>query len=140
MKLALTFTGALLLLACSSEIEQYDGDALEVLIKNRWDWEFAEDFCRNAPHGISFSSDKKKMFVNWYDGTSDIVLEVTEYNITKINDAVLSMEMVGEGRQDDRGNLVSWDLIVNSPTEYCWRRSDWVITRCTSSRKVCTSH
>ena len=111
--------------ACAPDIEQHQGDPLAVLTVGTWDWAGAENSCETNPHSIGFADDKKHFWVHFHEGKTEAISGVANYTVSAISGAVISSDMEGENRTDDEGNLVSWDLIVNSPTEYCWRRSDW---------------
>ena len=122
---------------CDSPIEHYQGDPVDVLTSGFWDWDGADDFCNANPHSIRVSDDKKSLSVEFHDGRSGLIVAETRYTINSIIGPVLSTDMDGEDRTDEHGNFVSWDLIVNSTDQYCWRRSDWSETRCSASRLRC---
>ena len=139
MRHLLTTSLITLLLACAPTFGEYEGNAFEALTKGTWDWVGADNFCNGTPHSILISNDKKALQVIFHEGKSDSIAGVTNYNIRSVSGAILSTNMEGETRTDEQGNIVSWELIVNSPSEYCWRRSDWSQERCSAPRVRCDS-
>ena len=137
MKNIIILSFVILLIGCTQDIVKYQGDPVDVITQGRWNWDGAEGFCKDTTHNVRFNEDRSRMYVNFYHGHSNDLIETTEYIVKNRNGAILSTKMVGEDYKDSSGNLVSWDLIVNSETEYCWRRSDWIETRCSAARLKC---
>lgn len=126
------------LAGCSQEIVRHQGDPVSVITQGRWNWDGAEGFCKDLTHNVRFNEDKSRMYVNFFHAHSDDLIETSEYVVRNIYGPIIKTDMIGEGRTDSSGNLVAWDLIVNSKTEYCWRRSDWSETRCSAARLICS--
>jgi len=51
----------------------------------------------------------------------------------------LHLELENETRLDERGEPVTWDLVMLSSDEFCWSRSDWPEDGCTASVFRCES-
>lgn len=109
------------------------------ILPGNWGWE-GTDECATSPAVLRFSSHRQRMHIVHTpvreDGTREPRKEAN-YTVTGQAGNVLSMTMDGEDRKDDQGRLVAWDLVVLDPGTYCWRRSDWRPTACTTRVKKC---
>lgn len=93
-----------------------------------WDWSGADGFCRDDPHTITFSPDRKFMILTFAnpdtadDGTvkRDFRYEIRGHTRNSIRGFIQ-----GETRRTDGGELVVWDLVLMSPDVYRWHRTDW---------------
>ena len=109
------------------------------VLPGKWGWKDSDD-CSRSPERISFSEDRKSMFLSHAparaDGSREPHRKVT-YSIVSQTDYGLGMVLANEARLDDSGQPVSWDLLLLSPTDYCWHRSDWPAGGCTKSVLRC---
>jgi hypothetical protein len=59
------------------------------------------------------------------------------YRILSQTPGFLRMQVVGETRRTDGGELVVWDLRMRGRDEYCWRRTDLPYQGCTTPIQRC---
>jgi hypothetical protein len=97
-------------------------------VTGRWDWEGAEGFCERDPHTIAFSPDREVMIITaarpWTD-SAGVVHQRTEYDIEEADQNRIRGRIRGETRLTQTGEPVVWDLVLQSPDEYRWHRTDW---------------
>ena len=97
------------------------------LLPGKWGWEGSDD-CKVAPEVISFSGDRKRMYIALSPVREDGGREprrLAEYRILRETPAGLEMSLTGETRTNDAGQPVTWTLVLMSREKYCWQRSDW---------------
>ncbi len=107
-----------------------------------WGWEEqGVGTCSANPHAITFSDDRRVMFLRHtkplkrHTGAETMVLL---YRILDA-DPHLRMALDGETRTTPAGALVEWDLIMLSPDRYCWHRTDWPAGHCTAAVVRCSN-
>ena len=127
-----------LLTGCNSSISVFDGEPLKILQNGHWIWEAELDNCAKAGQKIS-AIDNIKLLFEWYDNDTGEKESSYEYKINQIDGAYLNLSKMGELEKDSFGQVVTWDLIIKSPLEYCWRRSDWNPLLCTQAMIQCGS-
>ena len=134
---ALMLSIAVLVAGCNDD-NQVQIDPYSAL-PGKWGWAESDD-CKSSPEEITFSADRKQMFLSHApakdDGTREPHRKVT-YQILREIPNGLSMSLDGEKRLDKSGNLVTWDLILLSENEYCWHGNDWRPNSCTKSIHRC---
>ena len=59
------------------------------------------------------------------------------YRIVGEASRVMRMQMVGEVRRTETGDLVVWDLVLLDADSFCWRRVDWPPEACTKRLTRC---
>lgn len=137
MKKLLLLCIPLVVSACDFIFRAYDGDPIKALEQGSWDFESLSNTCINAQHTFKFSPDMDGFVINFKHQPTGQTAE-TIYRLDDIKGAVLSTYLESENRRDDDGNLVSWELIVNSEDRYFWRRSDWEAYKITEPIIRCT--
>lgn len=50
---------------------------------------------------------------------------VTTYDVLSVSRSTIRGAIRGETRKTDDGKPVVWDLVLTSPDEYRWQRTDW---------------
>lgn len=110
---------------------QYDvPDTTDVfrLAVGTWDWTGTDGFCRDNPHTITFSPDRKFMILTFAKpdtGDDGQIQQTYRYEIRGHTKNSVRGFIEGEDRRTDAGELVVWDLVLMSPDEYRWHRTDW---------------
>jgi len=97
------------------------------LLPGKWGWEGSDD-CKVAPEVISFSGNRKHMYIALSPVREDGGREprrLAEYRILREIPAGLEMSLKGETRTNDAGQPVTWNLVLLERDKYCWQRSDW---------------
>jgi hypothetical protein len=115
------------------------------LIRGTWGWTVPEKLsCTENPHTIEVSVDGTEMILSHAhphrNFTGKVSSEPTHYDVGHVVADRVRMNIRGEQRTTPTGELVAWDLIMLSPNEYCWRRTDWEATSCTPSIVRCSPH
>lgn len=98
------------------------------VVAGTWDWAGADSVCVRDAHTISFSPDQRIMVLThtlpWTD-SEGVEHRVAEYDIQEVSRRHVRGLIRGETRRTDAGEPVVWDLVLRSPDEYRWHRSDW---------------
>lgn len=103
-------------------------------------WSWSEQKCSSPSMYVSFSDDGKKMYADNTKGLYigvEIARKRIVYNIISESENLLVTSIMGEGRKNSSGSPVWWDLVIQSNTKICWRRSDWLYHQCTKSLTKC---
>jgi hypothetical protein len=97
------------------------------LVSGKWAWTDKPDHCKENPHFISFSPDRKTAFFRVEKPFEVDGKMVTEYSYTVLYSEgnTITMFVNGEKRRTNYGDRVVWVLILKDPTTYAWRRTDW---------------
>lgn len=96
-----------------------------------WGWTTtpADSACGAGRHTITFSADRRLMYITqatpWTD-PSGAVRQVSEYDILEHSGRHIRGRIRGETRLTDAGEPVAWDLVIRSPDAYQWHRTDWM--------------
>ena len=99
-----------------------EGADIRASVAGRWTWASDTAGCRNA-HTIAFADGGKVMTITSADvGASD---PVTTYDVQFVSRSTIRGAIRGETRMTDDGKPVVWDLVLTSPDEYRWKRTDW---------------
>jgi hypothetical protein len=110
-------------------------------IQGSWGWTIEKLSCTENPHTIEVSADNKQLVLSHAHPSEDFTGKVRSepflYNILEVKNDRIRMSIDGEQRRTSAGELVVWDLVVLSPDEYCWWRTDWQSTSCTHSVVRC---
>lgn len=111
------------------------------VFEGKWDWEYLEKSCRENPFTISFTDDRKKLFLTYEnsknaEGNKPGKIVYT-YNLLAASLFRIRGQMEGETRLTDDQKPVSWDFILLSKDEFCWYRTDWEIGGCTKKLVRC---
>ena len=102
-----------------------DKDVFEIAA-GTWGWTTGRNTCRNNPHTITFSADRRTMTLTHPDSVDDAVAggawvyDVLEHEPWRIRGAIR-----GEDRKTPAGQPVVWDLVLRGPNLYAWHRTDW---------------
>ncbi len=105
-----------------------------------WDWASKEQSCVDGPSLYTFSKNGDKLLVYSTVGATFGHGEPKnnlEYVIKEEVPHVLRMKGIGEHRTTDKGNLVTWDLVMKDPDTFCWHRTDWRDKACTKNLVRC---
>ena len=93
-----------------------------------WDWSTADSVCLGNPHTITFTPDRKRMFIAfrtpWTDSTG-ASHRVSTYDVLASSSSHIRGAIRGETRMTDEGVPVVWDLVLTSDSSYAWHRTDW---------------
>lgn len=133
---------AFLLSSCSgfrSDMDSAYRDSNENILIGTWGWN--SDQCENNPMTISFSEDGRYMYHDspkgMYTTDKEKSTERAIYVVHTQSEKYLVTSLESEDRKDDRGNLVSWDLVIQTSDSFCWHRADWKEGSCTKSMVRC---
>ncbi len=109
-----------------------DADIRET-VTGRWTWTSDSAGCENA-HTIAFAEDGAVMTIT----SNDIGMAnpVTTYDVEFVSRSTIRGVIRNETRVTDAGAPVVWDLVLTSPDEYRWQRTD-VPGRYTASIRRC---
>jgi hypothetical protein len=101
------------------------GEDITRYVAGRWDWSTRVSPCRDSAHTIAFSPDRKLMTItSEYVARSDSE-RVATYDLLNVSRSSFRGAIRGETRRTPSGVPVVWDLVLFSPTEYRWHRTDW---------------
>ena len=121
--------GVIALLQSLFGVRPYDvpaGTDIFTVVEGTWDWSGSPGVCRDNPHRITFSSDRREMvlaFEQPLDSVSGV--RTASYDIRDTTRHSIRGFMAGETRQSTTGGLIVWDLVLTSPNSYRWRGTDW---------------
>jgi hypothetical protein len=102
-----------------------EGADIRKTVAGRWTWTTDKQGCAGA-HIIAFSNDGKVMtIVQTSSGIGAPDPSPTTYDITLVTRSSIRGAIRGEKRLTDDGTPVVWDLVLVSPDEYRWHRTDW---------------
>lgn len=102
-----------------------EGNDIRATVAGRWTWDSDTAGCQQ-PHTIAFAEDGKVMTITSGDiGATDAV---TTYDILSASRSTIRGAIRGEKRMTDKGTPVVWDLVLTSPDDYRWKRTDWSAT------------
>jgi len=109
------------------------------VLPGQWGWSKTTE-CPESPQRLSFSEDRKSMYLSVTipndDGTHG-PRKNNHYRVLGQAGNRLSVALDNDQARDDAGNPVTWDAVLLSRDEYCWNRSDWKDTQCTSVVRRC---
>jgi hypothetical protein len=110
--------------------------SIRMTLPGVWDWTTEPETCqRDNVHTIWFSDDGRSLFFHHPQGAEledGVLQQVIEYSVLEELPTGLRLQAKREGRRDEMGNLVTWELRLLSTSSYCWHRSDWREQGCTS--------
>lgn len=99
-----------------------EGQDIRDVVAGRWTWASDSSGCAGA-HTIAFAEDGKVMTIQ--SGGIGAADPVTTYDIEVVSRSTIRGAIRGETRTADDGSPVVWDLVLTSPDEYRWTRTDW---------------
>jgi len=99
-----------------------EGADIRATVAGRWTWDSDTAGCWRA-HTIAFADGGKIMTIT--SGDSGATQKVTTYDILSATRSTIRGAIRGEKRMTDRGTPVVWDLVLTSPDDYRWKRTDW---------------
>jgi hypothetical protein len=102
-----------------------EGADIRATVAGRWAWESDTAGCQRA-HTIAFAEGGKVMTIT--SGEIGATDPVTTYDILSASRSTIRGAIRGEKRMTDRGTPVVWDLVLTSPDDYRWKRTDWSAT------------
>jgi len=111
-------------------------------LEGTWGVPGSDVSCSRNPETIQFSDDGAWMLLTFRepiaapDGSQRRELR---YRLRSIATDHVRLEMEGETRRTETGELVVWDLLQVAPEAHCWRRTDWKASACTPRRHRCGS-
>lgn len=111
--------------------EQSTYASILAAIEGEWDYVSSPHLCGPQRHTITASlADSSFTVTTPAVGTA--AAEVIEYRIQRVGggivpglEYVVRAQIPGERRRGEYGELVSWDLILESADRYRWHRNDW---------------
>jgi hypothetical protein len=128
----------LLVVACASG--SHDRSRPSTNLVGSWGWSKDGPSCAETPHKITFSPDKKIMYLAMREDPASSggqAVKTVTYRVLEFSTERLRLAMEGERRRTAEGSLVEWDVVGLSPDSYCWHRSDWTPRACTSTIVRC---
>ena len=127
--LSTVFAAIIALLQACFGVRPYEvpaGTDIFAVAEGTWDWAGQPGTCRDNPHRISFSPDRRQMVLSYrvpFDSVTG--KQVSTYDILLVTRHGIRGSIVDETRRTPDGDLVVWDLVLTSPTTYRWHRTDW---------------
>lgn len=109
-------------------------------LEGKWEWRQEDSTCSSNPHTLRFVESENKLIIEhekMIDSYNGEKYKVAEYDILGAGKESIALALVGETRTDRDSNLVTWELKLISPNEYCWRESDWAKDACTPKNYRC---
>lgn len=113
-----------------------DGD-LPRHVAGRWDWAGRTHQCDDSAEVITFSPDRRTMTIAMRPHSPADAGWSATYDILSLTPGRLRGAIHGEKRLTTDGKPVVWDLVMFSPTEYRWQRTDWPSTSYTRAVDRC---
>ena len=128
----------------SGSIGSAFGEDIFTNIVGEWGWTGSEsETCRTNPHRISVLGDNDYVVLEFRAAVPSSAgghERVFHYRVLEYQATSITMEMQGEVRTDDKGNLVTWRVDLSSDkNKYTWVRSDWTEGQGTSAVERCTA-
>lgn len=125
-KIILTLT--LLFNSCTSLTHQENKSLLDEVV-GTWDT-VGEKFCNGSgyTHKIELIENKTKVRFTFYIEGEKFIQDISNtyiYTVLEVLDDRIIMQVDGETRKTDSGELVIWEFIFEKDGEYSWRRTDW---------------
>jgi hypothetical protein len=125
-KIILTLT--LLFTSCTSLTHQENKSLLDEVV-GTWDT-VGEKFCNGSgyTHKIELIENKTKVRFTFYIEGEKFIQDISNiyiYTVLEVLDDRIIMQVDGETRKTDSGELVIWEFIFEKDGEYSWRRTDW---------------
>jgi len=120
--------GLLALLQSLFGVRPYDVPActdIFTLVEGTWDWTGRPGTCRDNPHRISFSGDRREMVLTFAQPFDSAGARIATYDVRDTTRHSIRGFMAGETRPATAGGLIVWDLVLTSPNSYRWRGTDW---------------
>jgi hypothetical protein len=98
------------------------------ILSGTWGWVQGENTCETNPHEITFSPDRRWMYLK----TTHPILTPKgiresefQYQILSVTPSAIRMQLEDETRLTDSGKPVIWDLQLLTQNQYRWHRTDW---------------
>ncbi len=129
---------SLLSVACATT--PTSGDDWAAVLYGSWGWTQGELTCEANPHEIAFSSGRRFIDLEFREpvpGARGTPERHYRYRVLKLGSSSARMQIEGETRMTDEGELVVWDLVMLTHDEYCWHRTDWPAGACTARIARC---
>jgi hypothetical protein len=104
-----------------------EGTDIFAVVEGRWAWTNSEGGCATDAHTISFSPDRRQMFIasaRPFRGADSVVDSTTLYHVREHTRNRIRGAIPGETRRTEGGAPVVWDLVLRGPDRYAWRRAD----------------
>ena len=93
-------------------------------------------YCDIAQTTVSVSADRQSISFSHSglgQATESDIRRQFNYRVGAQRGNRLYLELENETRLDERGEPVTWDLVMLSSDEFCWSRSDWLEDGCTAT-------
>jgi hypothetical protein len=112
-----------------------------------WTAEGTQDQCARLGQTFSFIEDGRAMLITFpkptqiYDGSTQVQVRYTVEGPVLDGNQVqtLRVKMDGEKRLTETGAPAVWDMVPDKVGGFCWRRTDWPLSRCNPPRVRCGS-
>lgn len=108
-------------------------DSLFRLVAGQWDWAAGDSTCTSSSlHSLEFPAPGEEMVLTNLKPATDTGQRVYRYRIVGTGEGLLDGfpnvirgAMQGETRRTADSALVAWDLVLVTPDQYRWHRTDW---------------
>lgn len=117
-------------------------DALLSHFEGKWGTPGSIASCDENSATIRFSSNGNEMRISYskpVEGPGEVMATDFHYEVVGVAGNSVRMNLFGETRSTEAGELVVWDLVRLSEDAYCWHRADWKPGLCTPPRLRCSS-
>jgi hypothetical protein len=97
-------------------------------VTGTWAWSDDPSNCTTDPQVISFTPDRRQMFIvrnRPFQGADGLVDSITVYYILEHTPNRIRGSIPGEARLTESGDPVVWDLVLRAADRYAWHRTDW---------------
>ncbi len=139
MRLHMTFLAVAVFLL---PFEASARDPLLGYFEGTWGTPGASDSCEKNANDIRFSESGETAHFSYTEpipGPDGIMSTEFQYKVLGVAGNGVRMQLVGETRTTEDGELVVWDLMRISDDSYCWHRADWQPDHCTAPWIRCQS-
>lgn len=117
----------------------FDDKDLPAHLTGRWDWTSRAHACDDSAEVVSFSADRRTMTIAMKPRSPADTGWSATYDILMLTPSRLRGAIRGEKRMTADGKPVVWDLVMFSPNEYRWHRTDWPSLAYTGPLRRCGS-
>lgn len=93
--------------------------------RGTWGWSDGVRDCSRHPQTIAFSPDWRTMTLTLEPADTDSLRRQAVYDVLGFAGDTIHLSMRGETRRDPAGDLVLWDLVLQTPDRFRWHRRDW---------------
>jgi hypothetical protein len=116
-----------------------DPGLFAALTAGSWGLADAKD-CEAESHRFAFSANDTRAMITYkksFTGIDGRTKNTSDYLVLYAEANKITMYLENESRRTDAGDRVVWVLILESPSRYSWRRTDWKPGVATAKRVRC---